>query len=54
MEKTITNKIEKLRNELHQLYLAKGDLLSKKILKKSQELDKLILLAQKGKNKLSL
>lgn len=46
MDKLITNKIEKLRQELYDLYAIEGDMTSEKILTKSQELDKYILIKQ--------
>lgn len=46
---TLQLKIEKLRNELHQLYRSEESILSKKLLEKSRELDKLILIDQKRK-----
>lgn len=49
MDKSATNYIEKLRYELYQLFEADGNFQSKKLLEKSQELDKLIIEQQKQK-----
>jgi len=51
MGKSTTDYIEKLRYELYQLFEADGNFQSKKLLKKSQELDKLIIQQQKQKLK---
>lgn len=49
MDKSISDYIENLRSELHKLFEADGNIQSRKLLEKSQELDKLIIQLQKLK-----
>lgn len=51
MDKSTSDYIEKLRCELYQLFEVDNNFQSKKLLKKSQELDKLIIQQQKQKLK---
>lgn len=51
MHKSTSDHMENLRYELYQLFEADGNFQSKNLLKKSQELDKLIIEQQKQKLK---
>ncbi|MFC4769624.1 Spo0E family sporulation regulatory protein-aspartic acid phosphatase [Effusibacillus consociatus] len=50
MEKdTLLNQIDQMRLELHRLLRQKGSLLDPRVIEKSQQLDRLILLSYKQK-----